>query len=39
MHGFRWLTEPGTRASGAGLGTGYVRSVFNLHGWADGDPF
>ena len=39
MHGFRLLTEPGTRAAGAGLGTGYARSVFNLHGWADGDPF
>lgn len=39
MHGFRWLTEAGTRASGVGLGSGYTRSVFNLYGWADGDPF
>src|SRR5258707_13111586 len=39
MHGFRLATEPGTRASGAGLGTGYTGSVGNLHGWADGDPF
>ncbi|MCU1237902.1 MAG: hypothetical protein JWP63_5869 [Candidatus Solibacter sp.] len=39
MHGFRWLTEPGTRAAGFGIGSGYTRSVTNLHGWADGDPF
>jgi hypothetical protein len=39
MHGFRWITEPGTRAGGVGLGAGYLRSVGNLHGWADGDPF
>lgn len=39
MHGFRWLTEPGTRSAGVGLGTGYLHSVTNLHGWADGDPF
>ncbi len=39
MHGFRWLTEPGTRAGGFGLGAGYADSVSNLHGWADGDPF
>lgn len=39
MHGFRLATEPGTRASGAGLGAGYTGSVANLHGWADGDPF
>lgn len=39
MHGFRWLTEPGTRAGGLGLGGGYTSSVANLHGWADGDPF
>ncbi|HXA49197.1 MAG TPA: hypothetical protein VNV86_02770 [Candidatus Acidoferrum sp.] len=39
MHGFRLATEPGTRASGAGLGAGYTGSVGNLHGWADGDPF
>src|SRR5689334_6746847 len=39
MHGFRLLTEPGTRAGGFGLGSGYTDSVSNLHGWADGDPF
>jgi hypothetical protein len=39
MHAFRWATEPGTRADGIGLGHGYIRSVGNLHGWADGDPF
>lgn len=39
MHAFRWATEPGTRAGGIGLGGGYFRSVRNLHGWADGDPF
>jgi hypothetical protein len=39
MHGFRLATEPGTRAGGSGLGSGYTGSVFNLHGWADGDPF
>lgn len=39
MHGFRWLTEAGTRSAGAGLGSQYVRSIGNLHGWADGDPF
>jgi len=39
MHGFRLLTEPGTRAGGFGLGTGYTGSVTALHGWADGDPF
>ena len=39
MHGFRWLTEPGTRAGGIGLGQGYINSVTNMHGWSDGDPF
>ncbi len=39
MHAFRWATEPGTRSGGVGLGHGYLRSVGNLHGWADGDPF
>jgi hypothetical protein len=39
MHGFRLATEPGTRAGGFGFGSGYQRSVENLHGWADGDPF
>jgi hypothetical protein len=39
MHGFRLATEPGTRSGGFGFGSGYQRSVENLHGWADGDPF
>lgn len=39
MHGFRWVTEPGTRDGGVGLQRGYFRAVENLHGWADGDPF
>jgi hypothetical protein len=39
MHGFRWATEPGTRAAGIGWGSGYTRSLGALHGWADGDPF
>lgn len=39
MHAFRWATEAGTRSAGAGLGSGYLRSAGNLHGWADGDPF
>jgi hypothetical protein len=39
MHAFRYVTEPGTRAGGIGLGSGYTSSVANLHGWADGDPF
>ncbi len=39
MHAFRWATEPGTREGGIGLGAGYRRSVTNLHGWSDGDPF
>jgi hypothetical protein len=39
MHAFRWATEPGTRNAGIGIGSGYTRSIGNLHGWADGDPF
>lgn len=39
MHGFRLMTEAGTRSGGFGLGGGYTRSVTALHGWADGDPF
>lgn len=39
MHGFRLATEPGTRAGGSGLGRDYIRSIGNLHGWADSDPF
>jgi len=38
-HGFRLATEPGTRDGGFGLGRSYRNSLFNLHGWADGDPF
>jgi hypothetical protein len=38
-HGFRVATEAGTRDGGFGLGKSYWNSVFNLHGWADGDPF
>ena len=38
-HLFREATEPGTRDAGFGLGRGYRDSVFNLHGWSDGDPF
>lgn len=39
-HGFRLLTEPGTRdgLNGPFL-RNYGRSVSNLHGWADGDEF
>src|SRR5262249_53825508 len=35
----RWATEPGTRSGGIGLGSSYRRSLGNIHGWADGDPF
>ena len=39
-HGFRLLTEPGTRSGLRGSFFGnYSRSVANLHGWADGDEF
>lgn len=38
-HGFRYLTEEGTRHSHLSFFGGYVDSVTNLHGWADGDPF
>jgi hypothetical protein len=39
MHVSRWVKEAGTRAGGIGLGSAYVQSVGNLHGFADGDPF
>jgi hypothetical protein len=39
MQAFRFATEADTRAGGAGLGPGYLRSITNLHGWADGDPY
>jgi hypothetical protein len=38
-HGFRWATEDGTRHSHRPFFGGYVDSLNNLHGWADGDPF
>lgn len=38
MHGFRWLTEAGTRGSEVGLGSGYSSSVLNLHIWQLNDP-
>jgi hypothetical protein len=39
-HGFRLLTEPGTRAGLKGsFFRNYGRSVANMHGWADGDEF
>jgi hypothetical protein len=39
-HGFRMLTEPGTRSGLRGSFFGnYTRAVANLHGWADGDEF
>ncbi len=40
QHGFRLLTEPGTREGMKGpFFRTYWNSVSNLHGWADGDPF
>lgn len=39
MHAFRWATETDTREGNFGLGSGYIRSITNLHGWADGDPY
>ena len=38
-HGFRYLTEEGTRFTHQPFFQGYVRSLNNLHGWSDGDPF
>jgi hypothetical protein len=38
-HGFRYLTEQGTRYPHTPFFKGYVDSVSNLHGWSDGDPF
>src|ERR1019366_6002698 len=39
-HAFRYTTESGTRdAFPTALWPGYLNSVGNLHGWADGDPF
>ncbi|MDP9169383.1 MAG: porin family protein [Acidobacteriota bacterium] len=40
QHAFRVVTEPDTRAGlGGPFFGGWARSVENLHGWADGDPF
>ena len=38
-HGFRYLTEEGTRHPHVSFFKGYVNSLNGLHGWADGDPF
>jgi hypothetical protein len=39
-HAFRYATEYGTRdAFDTPFWPGYLNSVGNLHGWADGDPF
>ncbi len=39
-HTFRYATEWGTRdAFDTPFWPGYLASVGNLHGWADGDPF
>ena len=39
-HGFRFLTEPGTRSGMAGsFFANYGAALGNLHGWADGDEF
>ncbi len=38
-HGFRYMTEEGTRHPHDKLFPGYLNSLSSLHGWADGDPF
>jgi hypothetical protein len=38
-HGFRLMTDPTVRASHMPFFDGYLKSVSNLHGWGDGDPF
>jgi hypothetical protein len=38
-HGFRWVTEEGTRHPHRSFFDGYIDSLNSLHGWADGDPF
>jgi hypothetical protein len=38
-HGFRLATDPTVRQSHEPFFEGYLKSVANLHGWADGDPF
>jgi hypothetical protein len=39
QHAFRLATEYDTRNAGGPFVKNYLRSVGNLHGWADGDPF
>jgi len=40
QHGFRFMTEPGTRSELKGpFFRDYLRSVRDLDHWADGDPF
>lgn len=40
QHGYRIATEPATRAGMKGpFFDGWYRSLTNLHGWSDGDPF
>jgi hypothetical protein len=36
---FRYATEAQTRHPGEPYFAGYINSITNLHGWADGDPF
>src|ERR1700743_6035 len=38
-HAVRYGTDPEVRSSHLPFFRGYVDSVGNLHGWADGDPF
>lgn len=39
QHGFRLMTEPGTRKGLKGpFFRGYADAVTNMHGWDDGDP-
>jgi hypothetical protein len=37
-HSFRLMTDPTVRHSHEPFFDGYLKSVGNLHGWADGDP-
>ena len=38
-HSFRLMTDPTVRHSHEPFFDGYLKSIGNLHGWADGDPF
>lgn len=38
-NGWRYATERATRSPGMPFFKGYVDSVTNMHGWADGNPF